>query len=84
MIFDHLKFYIKDSDTGELNLRFLCDDCRKEMDRPYYTYENLRGKDAGYHFLCKWCYDTRKEYGNEFVSIKEHLERQKENDKCKD
>lgn len=80
MTFDNLKFYFKDPTTGELTVKFLCDDCRKEMDKPHYLYQVVRGgKDFGYHFLCHDCYEIRKEYGDTFTSIKEHLEIQKEN-----
>jgi len=78
MIFDNLKFYLKDYTTGELDIRFLCEDCRKEMDRPRYTYEILRGKGTGYHFVCEDCYLIRKEFGDPITPIKEHQEKQKD------
>lgn len=57
MIFDKIKLYISNPETGELKITFLCDKCRKEMEKPDYWYfkSTINGKDNGYHFYCEEC-----------------------------
>ena len=63
--FDNIKFYIKDSKTGEVEARYICEDCSKEMKTPYrwwmkVPYGNAVPDDVGYHYRCEEC-DNRKE-----------------------
>lgn len=63
--FDNIKFYIKDSKTGEVEARYVCEDCGKEMKAPYrwwmkVPYGNAVPDDIGYHYRCEEC-DKKKE-----------------------
>jgi hypothetical protein len=60
--FDGIKFYLKDQDTGELSLGYICEDCGKEMDgAPDHWWLVLpvgKGESkrrSGYHFRCGDC-----------------------------
>jgi hypothetical protein len=60
--FDNLKFFVKDTNIGELDLKYVCEDCGKVMDRPYYWQVRLpitvNGKSTsrpGYYFYCEEC-----------------------------
>ena len=65
MIFDKIKFYIKDIQTGELKITFLCDDCKTEMEKPFYsffrTYSFNNQESPGYHFYCEKCWKKKNE-----------------------
>lgn len=65
--FDGMKLYMKDASTGELSVKYTCEDCGKEMwdapDRwwlvlPVNTRHEIR--KPGYHFRCADC-DKKKE-----------------------
>lgn len=75
MIFDQIKLYLKNPETGELKITFLCENCGKEMDSPDYwmfrTYNFSQKEKPGYHFRCNKC--VQKELEKE----KERLEYQK-------
>lgn len=60
MLFDKIKLYLINNKTGELKITFLCEYCHKEMEKPDYWYfkSTLNGKDNGYHFYCKKCYNN--------------------------
>ena len=60
--FDNVKFYLKDSNTGEMELKYICEDCGKVMDIPFHWWLVLpiKPKDKythrpGYHFRCEDC-----------------------------
>lgn len=63
--FDGMKFYLKDTNTGELAINYICEDCGKEMpDAPYHwwlvvpvTTNAVKHptKRHGYHFRCEEC-----------------------------
>ena len=57
MIFNKIKLYISNPETGELKITFLCDKCKKEMEKLDYWYfkSTINGEDNGYHFYCKEC-----------------------------
>ena len=57
MKFKKIKLYKKKKKTGELKVTFLCDKCRKEMEKPDYWYfkSTINEKDNGYHFYCEKC-----------------------------
>lgn len=57
MIFNKIKLYISNPETGELKITFLCDKCKKEMEKLDYWYfkSTINGKDNEYHFYCKEC-----------------------------
>ena len=63
--FDGVKFYLIDNKTGELAIKYVCEDCGKVMDKPYHWWLTLpvKGNCAqtfGYHFRCKECEDKKK------------------------
>jgi ribosomal protein L44E len=63
--FDGMKFYLKDTNTGELAINYICEDCGKEMpNAPYHwwlvvpvTTNAVKHptKRHGYHFRCEEC-----------------------------
>ena len=63
--FDGVKFYLVDNRTGEVGIKYICEDCGKVMDKPYHWWLGLslngkRNKTSGYHFRCEEC-DKKKE-----------------------
>lgn len=62
MIFNKIKLYLENPQTGELKINFLCDLCEKEMDKPdFWNFKStIDGKDNGYHFYCKECQEKRE------------------------
>jgi hypothetical protein len=66
--FDGVKFYLIDDKTGELGLKYVCEDCGKVMDEPGHWWlalplRDINGKQTrpfGYHFRCEEC-DKKKE-----------------------
>ncbi len=64
--FDGIKFYMKDTNTGELSVKYTCEDCGKEMwDAPdrwwlVLPLNNNPKRRTGYHFRCEEC-DKKKE-----------------------
>ena len=67
--FDGVKFYLKDASTGELDIKYICEDCGKIMDEPGHWWLVLPvtkhaaqypTKRHGYHFRCEKC-DKKKE-----------------------
>ena len=69
--FDNLKFFIKDTNTGELDIKCVCEDCGKVMDKPFHWQIRLpvahNGKKPtsrpGYYFYCEECYNKNKKDG---------------------
>lgn len=59
MIFDQIKLYLKNPETGELKITFLCEVCGKEMEKPDYwmfrTYNCSQKEKPGYYFRCTKC-----------------------------
>jgi hypothetical protein len=59
--FDSLKFYLKDSSTGEIGLKYICEDCGKVMDEPFHWWKVETPKPTkafgkpGYHWRCENC-----------------------------
>ena len=63
--FDGVKFYLIDSKTGEIGIKYICEDCGKIMDKPDHwwlkvPYGNAVPKDMGYHFRCEECYKKKE------------------------
>ena len=60
--FDNIKFFLKDDKTGELDIKYVCDDCQDAVKIPYFWQFAPYHKDQskrGYHFWCKDCYELR-------------------------
>lgn len=58
MIFEKINLYLEDENTGKLKITFICDSCKKEMDKPYYSFfrvYSFENKNPGYSFYCKKC-----------------------------
>lgn len=61
--FDNLKFFIKDQGTGELEVKYICEDCGRVMEAPHYWQYRMpmcvNGKKPtsrpGYYFYCEYC-----------------------------
>ena len=58
--FDGIKFYLKDTATGELTVKYICEDCGKEMAVPHHwwmkvPFGNAIPEDLGFHFRCEKC-----------------------------
>ena len=66
--FDGVKFYLIDDKTGELGIKYVCEDCGKLMDEPGHWWlalplRDINGKQTracGYHFRCEEC-DKKKD-----------------------
>ena len=66
--FDGVKFYIMDDKSGELGIKYVCEDCGKLMDEPGHWWlalplRDINGKQTrpfGYHFRCEEC-DKKKD-----------------------
>jgi hypothetical protein len=62
--FDNLKFFIKDSNTGELELKYVCEDCCKVMAKPFHwqfrvplVEKDKPNKRPGYYYWCEDCWE---------------------------
>ena len=60
--FDGVKFYLIDDKTGELGIKYVCEDCGKLMDEPghwrFIIPTGLYGKpnkNPGFQFRCEEC-----------------------------
>ena len=60
--FDNMKFYLKDASTGELDIRYACEECGMLEDKPFHwwfalpIYTNGKPtKKPGFHFRCEAC-----------------------------
>ena len=68
--FDNIKLYLKDASTGELDIKYVCEDCGKVEDKPFHWWLRLpmvtNGKTSvkrpGYYFRCEEC--DKKKDGN--------------------
>jgi Zn finger protein HypA/HybF involved in hydrogenase expression len=63
--FDGIKFYLKDTKTGELTIKYTCEDCGKEMNKPDHwwmkvPFGNAIPEDLGFHFRCEECDKKKK------------------------
>lgn len=63
--FDGVKFYLIDDKSGELGIKYVCEDCGKLMDKPDHwwlkvPYGNAVPEDLGLHYRCAEC-DKKKE-----------------------
>ena len=66
--FDNLKFYLKNASTGELDIKYICEDCGKIEDKPFHwllrlpmvTNGKASVKRPGYYFRCEEC-DKKKD-----------------------
>ena len=64
--FDGIKFYLIDNETGELGIKYICEDCGKIMDKPYhwwfaYPLKGTSTQRLGFHYRCKECDNNKKE-----------------------
>ena len=65
--FGGMKFYLKDQTTGELGIKYVCEDCGKIMDEPghwrFIIPTGLYGKpnkNPGFQFRCEECEKRRE------------------------
>lgn len=63
--FDGVRFYLINACTGEIGIKYICEDCGKEMKKPYHwwlqvPYGNAVPKGLGFHYRCEEC-DKKKE-----------------------
>ncbi len=68
--FSNFKFYLKNNTTGELEVRYVCEACGKEMEEPHHWWfampvavnsePSKSTKSPGFHFRCKEC-DKKKD-----------------------
>lgn len=63
--FDNLKFFIKDTSTGELDLKYICEDCGKIMEKPFHwqfrvPLNNQPNKRPGYWYWCEECWEKKQ------------------------
>jgi hypothetical protein len=63
---DNLKFFLKNKDTGELDIKYICEDCGKVMEKPFHwqfkiPIANNRKKTSrtGYYFYCEECWNKK-------------------------
>lgn len=64
--FDNLKFFIKNTATGEVGVKYICEDCGKVMEKPAYWCIRLpmgsskQNSRPGYYYYCEEC-DKKKD-----------------------
>jgi hypothetical protein len=65
--FDNLKFFIKDQKTGELEIKYICEDSCKIMQAPFHWQFRVpfgANKDPekrpGYYYWCEECWEKEK------------------------
>lgn len=65
--FDNLKFFVKDQNTGELEVKYICEDCGKAMEKPFHWQFRVpfgANKDPekrpGYYYWCEACWEKEK------------------------
>ena len=65
--FDNLKFFIKDQKTGELEIKYICEDCGKVMTKPFHWQFRVPfgsnkdpDKRPGYYYWCEDCWEKEK------------------------
>lgn len=61
--FGNLKFFIKDQITGELEVKYICEDCGKIMEKPFHWQFRVPfgpnkdpEKRPGYYYWCENCW----------------------------
>lgn len=59
---DNLKFFLKNKDTGELGVKYICEDCGKVMETPFkwqfimpIIHNGKKTSRPGYYFYCEEC-----------------------------
>lgn len=61
--FNGIRLYLKDQETGLLEIRFVCEHCGKEMEQPegYFIPCSLSGSPKVHEteFYCNECYKER-------------------------
>lgn len=65
--FDGIKFYLVNACTGEIGIKYICEDCGKEMKVPYRWQFRLPARypgqatldTCGFHFQCEDCANRR-------------------------
>lgn len=62
--FDNLKFFIKDQNTGELEVKYICEDCGKVTTKPFHWQFRVPfgankdpDKRPGYYYWCEECWE---------------------------
>lgn len=61
MWFDNIHLYLDNPNTGRLKMKFVCTECRKEMDEPKnYKIPCSKGGVAEYHLTTFICDDCKK------------------------
>jgi hypothetical protein len=65
--FDNLKFFVKDQQTGELEVKYICEDCSKIMTKPFHWQLRVPfgankdpDKRPGYYYWCEECWEKEK------------------------
>jgi hypothetical protein len=65
--FDNLKFFVKDQQTGELEVKYVCKDCSKIMTKPFHWQLRVPfgankdpDKRPGYYYWCEECWEKEK------------------------
>ena len=65
--FDNLKFFVKDQKTGELEVKYICEDCGKIMVKPFHWQFRVPfgpnkdpDKRPGYYYWCEDCWEKEK------------------------
>ena len=65
--FDNLKFFVKDQNTGELEVKYICEDCGMVMKAPFHWQFRVpfgANKDPekrpGYYYWCEACWEKEK------------------------
>ena len=65
--FDNLKFFVKDQNTGELEVKYICEDCGKVMTKPFHWQLRVPfgsnkdpDKRPGYYYWCEDCWEKEK------------------------
>ena len=61
-MFQYIRFYLKNPDTGELQVKYICKNCGKEMDEPKNYQVQCKGNIADpftTFYLCDDCNNRR-------------------------
>ena len=63
--FGNLKFFIKNQESGELEVKYVCEDCGKTMETPFHWQIRLSLKSnikrSVYYYWCKKCWEKESE-----------------------
>lgn len=62
--FKNFRFYLDDPETGKIKIKYICNICGKEIEKPEdFTVPTSSGFVPYYHltrFRCRECYDRRE------------------------